>query len=189
MAVVQDKPLRTFLAIPPDSAAWEYLTIYHARLTAQAWSGQVRWVKPEQWHLTVRFLGNLFPTQVETLIASLNQELSSSALSLTLTQPSFFPNQRRPRVIACCVPTTEGLQNLVNCIENCVQAVGLLPEKRPFRGHITLGRLRDNATLPANMIDGEHCIDWRANTLVLYQSTLTAQGSYYQALASWSLAG
>ncbi|MCS6782341.1 MAG: RNA 2',3'-cyclic phosphodiesterase [Gloeomargarita sp. SKYBB_i_bin120] len=189
MTTTQDQPLRTFLAIPPDPTAREYLTIYHERLTAQAWSEQVRWVNPEQWHLTVRFFGNLRPTQVATLIQLLNQKLSFSALPLTLTQPSFLPNQRQPHVIACRVPTTEGLQNLVNCTENCVRALGLPQEKRPFRGHITLGRLRNKATLPTSIIDidQEQSAAWQANRLVLYQSALTPQGSYYQELAAWSL--
>ncbi|MEN9250065.1 MAG: RNA 2',3'-cyclic phosphodiesterase [Gloeomargarita sp. GXS_bins_116] len=185
----QDGPLRTFLAIPPDAAARAYLMHHHQRLRAATGSDHVRWVQPEQWHLTVRFLGDLRPAQIEALIAALNQQGVPNTLSLTLTPPQVFPNRRQARAIACRVPTTAELQDLVRRTDHCLQAIGFPPETRPWRGHITLGRLRNPTTVPSHLASPRQPIPWQAQALVLYHSTLTPQGPQYRVMAAWSFRG
>ncbi|MFN3360822.1 MAG: RNA 2',3'-cyclic phosphodiesterase [Pseudanabaenaceae cyanobacterium] len=181
--------IRAFLAIPPDRSAHALLREYQQCLIATEGSQGIRWVKPEQFHLTVRFLGNLSPGQIQALVALLNHSLRRNGhLSLTLGAPVFFP-AHRPHTIVCPVPTTPALQQLVDLGEKCAQAVGVEAERRQFQGHITLGRCKDmpmQRNRPVLAYDPPQ-LPWIATALVLYQSSLTPQGAIYTQLAAWDL--
>lgn len=181
--------IRAFLALPPDRSAQALLREYQQHLIATEGSRGIRWVKPEQFHLTVRFLGNLSPGQIQELVALLNHSLSRNGhLSLTLGAPIFFP-AHRPHTIVCPVPTTAALQQLVDLGEKCAQSVGVEAERRQFQGHITLGRCKDmhmKQNKPV-LACAPRQLPWIATELVLYQSTLTPQGAIYTQLAAWAL--
>ncbi|MCS6960147.1 MAG: RNA 2',3'-cyclic phosphodiesterase [Pseudanabaenaceae cyanobacterium SKYGB_i_bin29] len=185
LAAPSEQQIRAFLAIPPDRYAKAFLTDYQQQLMGMRWSQGVRWVKPEQFHLTVRFLGDLSLLQIQELVNFISQQSFSGHLSLTLTEPSLFPAQR-PHTIVARVPTTPELGELVDRVEKCAQSVGVAAERRKFRGHITLGRLKDARQGQPVLNCTPSQSFWTATHLVLYQSNLTPQGAIYQQLASWS---
>lgn len=149
--------------------------------------GDIRWVKPQGFHLTFRFLGNIEPTRVAPILGALR--------AATRLQPQFrvrtqglgaFPSLTRPRVLWARL-TGSGLQELHTKIESALGSCGFPSEGRAFRPHITLGRVRSlrgwsqvlegiKAYLQYDF--GESLID----KVTLYQSDLRSGGAVYTSL-------
>ena len=137
--------IRTFLAISLPDSVCSALAILSQSLATQMPRGSVRWVKPDRMHLTVRFLG-------DTAVSKLPQ-ISSSLDIITKQHPSFslqlshlgcFPNERRPRVIWVGLQgETDALVSLKRDVDQALAPLGWEVEKRPFRAHLTLGRVKD----------------------------------------------
>jgi len=144
--VQRTKPssLRAFLALDLDDEALDVLSAHLRRLRAMPWANAVRWVSVDNLHLTLRFLGDIAPAQAERYIGALRQGLTQVAdlpgLSLRVSGPRLFPRPSHPRVIACLAESNATLTALADLAEACATGIGLAAEKRPFNGHITLGR-------------------------------------------------
>lgn len=148
----------------------------------------VRWTTPDQFHLTLKFLGNVEAARVHALGQALaGVTRSFGALSLRAAGIGFFPGARSPRVIWAGVrDAREDLPRLQQAIE---AAVGEFTTEKPepkFSGHVTLGRVkgldrRDAARLVElsapfrDKLFGE----WTAGELELIRSQLTPAGSRY----------
>ncbi|MBK8902020.1 MAG: RNA 2',3'-cyclic phosphodiesterase [Anaerolineaceae bacterium] len=144
--------------------------------------GAVRWVKPEQLHLTLRFLGDTAVSQLPILQDQLTR--------LTAQHPAFhlrqnglgaFPNRKRPRVVwAGLAGELAALQAMQAELEDRVVALGWPREERPFSPHITLGRVKDVSRAQAlnwQVALAELAIEVTAVKLV--QSELRPSGPVY----------
>jgi len=183
--------LRAFLALDLDDEALGTLSAYLRRLQAMPWANAVRWVSADNLHLTLRFLGDITPAQAEQYADALRRRLTQVAdlpgLSLRVSEPRFFPRPAHPRVIACVAEGNTTLTALADLAEACAIGIGLAAEKRPFNGHITLGRLRDPLLHSATLPKGEERILVRPAAVTLYKSELSRRGAIYTALRSFSL--
>ena len=180
--------LRTFIAIPLP-AEWIALlenVIYELDSAAP---GGVRWVRPSGIHLTLKFLGatdaDLTPQIMDGLLESMG---SAPAPALSLSGLGTFPNRNNPRVIWAGVSgDLETLANLQQRVETLAVGLGWAAERRPFRPHLTIGRVRDripaaerkrlvaaisNCTVP-------RLASWRPDAVRLYKSELTPRGAIY----------
>jgi len=104
----------------------------------------MRWVRPKNIHLTLKFLGNIKTADVETVGDAVEKAVGGFApLSLEVRGVGVFPDLRRPRVLWTGIAgqTTE-LKQLQNAIENGLHAIGFPKEARPFKEHLTLGRVK-----------------------------------------------
>jgi 2'-5' RNA ligase len=137
--------LRAFIAIdlPPDVKA--ALDRVAATLGGRVPRGAVRWVRPEQMHLTLRFLGDTPSDRLPGLTAALDTLAAGHApFTLRLTGVGCFPNARRPRVVWVGLGREEQrLLALVAGLEAALRPLGWPPEDKPFRAHLTLGRVKD----------------------------------------------
>ena len=122
------------------------------------WPAQgVAWVRPENLHLTLRFLGAAEDAQ----IAALREGLTAVAARhegfvAAVGQSGCFPNRRRPKVIWAGVADADGrLGALQRDIEEVVCAAGWEPEERAFRPHVMLGRVRPGVRPPSSKWSGE----------------------------------
>jgi len=137
--------LRTFVAIPVADA-WERYLSDVARDLAAIVSG-VSWTKPENFHMTVRFLGDLEASGAVRVGDAVVRGAEGAVAPLaSLGRVGAFPSFERPRVlwvgIAAGEPELLALGRLVNA---AIDAAGFDRADKPFRPHLTLGRVREGA--------------------------------------------
>ncbi len=184
-------PIRTFIAIelPPRVQESLYQTI--APLRAQADLGSVRWVAAEQLHLTLKFLGDVSPHNLELLADLLTREaVRHPPFFMRLEGLGVFPNRRRPRVLWLGVRAPQTLFSLQKSVEHAARQLGYAPDKRAFHPHLTLGRLRQPVPLKtaqalSHQLDTFSLPplgDIRVDHITIYKSVLTRHGPVYTPL-------
>ena len=100
-----------------------------------------RWIDPEHYHLTLRFIGDVDDSTAHE-VASLLGRIRRPALELRFDSLSSFGG-RRPRAVVAILAQTAGLMELQAEHERLMQRVGLEPEGRKYTPHVTLARLRE----------------------------------------------
>jgi len=182
--------LRTFFAVTLSEEAREAAARLAGRLRGSERGEGVRWVRPEGYHLTLRFLGNVARDSVAELAERVTEEVAPLApFAIQLGGALVFPSPRNPRVVALAVEPEALLASLAERVERGVVAVGRKAERRRFRAHLTLGRVR-NRRFPS--VDGEASIDCPAfpvDEIVLFQSDLQRTGAIYTPLERIALRG
>lgn len=186
---MSDGSLRSFVAIElaPNvrEAAVAVSDSIRERFSG-AEAGSLRWVRTEALHVTLRFLGNIEASRTGELaqtIATTVREVSPFTLSLG---PLIgLPGDRRPRVIALDVHPNERLVELAGAVDRGVREAGLPGEKRRFRAHLTLARVREGRIrLPdARVARASMTVD----EIVLFRSELTSRGPLYTPLERLTL--
>ena len=190
--------VRAFIAIELPEVTQAALAEVQSRLSQHIPPGSVRWVKPRNMHLTLKFLGQVPTAQIETIATALRHALvSMREFSFDVMNAGCFPNERRPRVIWIGVEEPSGaLQTLHRTIEMVIEPMGYPVEPRSFQPHLTLGRAaRDVKPSDLHRV-GEVTLSHKVgllghihvNDVALFQSDLTASGPVYKALARIPLA-
>lgn len=132
--------MRLFLAInlPPSTVEAIDRAVDPLRAAAPA----LRWVPPERWHLTVRFIGERAATSVAEIGGALDMAVQGHAVApLAIAGVGAFPNFRRARVVWMGIAPDPRLELLHHDIESACVALGMEAEGRPFRPHLTLARV------------------------------------------------
>jgi len=146
-------------------------------------------VRREALHVTLRFLGNIGTEQVAPLRSSIGAAVSGlPAFRLDLGAVQHFPSTRRPRVVALEVAPEADLSALAAAVERATREQGFEPEERPFRAHLTLGRVKSGrapATRGLMAPTGTGCA---VEEVVLFRSELRRAGARYTPLARMPLA-
>ena len=156
----------------------------------------VKWVGADQVHVTLKFLGEV----PEERLGELSEGLSGAARAarpfvLPLGGFGAFPSAERARVVWCGCGAVPPLELLHHDVEQATAALGFPVEGRPFRPHVTLGRVRDDARRKdlagmANVLDAlSFTSEVTVQTVDLMQSTLGRNGATYTARHSAPLAG
>lgn len=100
-----------------------------------------RWIDPENYHITLRFIGDVDHATAADVIDGLDRLANSEAFRVRLIQLGAFGGDR-PRALFAGVEVNAALQRLQAAQERVLQRVGLEPEGRKFTPHVTLARLR-----------------------------------------------
>ena len=185
--------MRLFIALPLTPEVHTRLGEIITEL--KGYAEPVRWVLPENAHLTVRFLGDTDPSLLPRLQALVDETARSfPAVEVAVDRLGVFPDLRRPRVIwAGLAEVPAALPALAEQVERRVREFGFPPEKRGFKPHITIGRVKRDrrlSRLPDVIADYRMSpLSFRLDRLVLFQSTLTPQGPLYDALHTGMLTG
>lgn len=145
------------------------------------------WVRPESMHLTLRFLGEIDEDQASAAGEWLARECrGTSPFACAVEGAGAFPNLHQPAVIWAGVgPLDGGLAEIQAIAERAAAHIGLTPEKRPFRPHLTLGRVRrpdevgdlKRALAPLTEFRGT---PFTVTGVALFSSTLTPNGAVYE---------
>jgi len=156
----------------------------HAKLIAgQDKRQKIRWLPPENYHLTLVFLGEIESVKISALQLALERKLESTkAVPLTISAINPFPFSR-PRIAAALVEQTAELLRLQRDLLNCVRKYGITLERRRFVPHVTLGRLKPHAGKTVDFKVRNILLSGFAESVTLFQSELTPDGAIHTALA------
>jgi 2'-5' RNA ligase len=181
--------IRSFVAIDVEPAVRAALGALQAELAAVR--ADVRWVRPDGLHVTLKFLGAVAPDRLDAVRAGLALALAGQpALRVRVGGLGAFPSWRRPRVVWVAL-AGDGLSALAARVEAALSALGFPAESRPFTPHLTLGRVNSPRGWPAlEALLKAHLQDnfggSRVDAVTLYRSTLQAGGAVYTPL--WTIA-
>lgn len=154
----------------------------------------IRWVKPSNLHLTLKFLGNITEEQIEGAKKCL-KEAGQGVNSFTLktTETGCFPNLNYPKVLWLGFSDPDGqLHKLVENIELQLQKIGFQPESRKFTPHLTIGRIKSSKGKKdfIRMLHKEKnvsCDDICVTCFKLIKSDLKPSGPEYSVLHTFNL--
>lgn len=146
----------------------------------------LRWVRPEGVHLTLRFLGDASPSQVERLRESLGPAAARCPRTeVAVGDLGLFPERGSPRVLWLGLELPEPIKALQAACEAAAVEAGFPAEPRPFRPHLTLGRWRDRAPRPE--LPPVQLGAAGLETLVLFRSELRPEGAVHTPLERFAL--
>ena len=185
--------IRAFIAIELPNDVKDTVALIIKRLRPAQYR-YVKWVAPSGTHLTIKFLGNTSTGQLPQITDIMKTAAKKvPPIELRLGGLGMFPNEQRPRVLWVALEgNTEPLATMQREIEKALEPLGFAPESRAFTPHLTLGRLRDNASPDERREIGgvvkTKKIDYDARftlqELSLMKSTLTPTGAIYNRLDS-----
>lgn len=185
-----NKKIRAFFAIElNDEVRGAALNIVEA-LKGNEWSEHVRWTPNENLHLTIRFLGDVTEDILQSLNATVKDQLANCApFSIMFKEPRLFPHFKKPRVVAVIVPHNDALLAVAEVLESCAVAAGLEPETRQFKGHLTLGRCKKAFPKRTKLDSIPFSSKLPVNSITLFQSQLSSTGPTYVKLSEFPLSG
>jgi RNA 2',3'-cyclic 3'-phosphodiesterase len=141
--------IRTFVAVELPAEIRKRLADTQAQLRGSMGGAEkaVRWSRVEGVHLTLQFLGDVPPGSIDAILGGVRSGCAGAMpVDLILGSVGAFPTVEKPRVLWLGLDgDTARLQTLQASIAKHLSALGYQPDK-PFRPHITLGRVRDHAT-------------------------------------------
>jgi 2'-5' RNA ligase len=183
--------MRVFIAIPLPESCLSMLSKMQKRL--RECHADVRWTSVTSMHLTLKFLGDIDPGILTDLAGILKiAARQTDRFHLRLSGVGSFPDGKNPRILWCGIlDETESLARLQANIENTCTSLGFSSEDRPFRPHLTLGRVksrRNLKTLTASLGAGtdQEC-DFDVDHFNIYKSVLKPQGAVYTILETMAL--
>jgi 2'-5' RNA ligase len=178
--------IRAFIAVDLDDPVidkiCDAIEVLKSRIT------EIRWLKKENLHLTLKFLGNIVESQVESIVAALGQPLRLfSPCTISANGLGVFPDFRRPKILWVGL-SGDQLADLAAKIESALVPLGFVPESRVFTPHLTIGRWRENSRPAKNL--RQEIASWNdfefgacaVRQIVLFQSVLRPEGASYREL-------
>ena len=190
--------MRVFLAVFPPAEAQEYAFALAERVReAQGAAASVSWVKRENLHYTLKFLGELGEDGARRAADGAREAASASvAFDARLGAPGAFPNARHARVL--WLGLDQGAGEFVHLAERADSALarrGFDREKRAFNPHLTLARVREpkhdwtSAIAAACPAGDQPAARFRIDRVLVMKSTLSTKGSIYEVIGEAALAG
>jgi 2'-5' RNA ligase len=181
---------RTFVAVFPPPEIVESLTAFIPRLRDAIPEG-VKWVERENLHMTLRFFGDLTDKKVRQAIETTEAFAAARApIEGVLAGLGAFPSLHRPRVFWIGMRQGgEALETLAQDLDMAYRKSGFGRADKPFRAHLTVGRVRQGWNVDGGRIAG---LNYESQTFILggisvVKSQLTPKGPVYSSLAETPL--
>ena len=192
--------MRIFVGLDIPEQTRTAIACYMDRL--RNFAPDVRWVRPESFHITLKFIGEQSPDKVEQIKKALSV-IKASRFDIAFRETGFFPSAKRPRVFWVGIHAPDDLVKLAAAVDHAVALVGVPLEKNPFKPHLTLSRAGsgrphpqpgdrpDNklarlATKLQSMAQPEFGT-MTAREFYLYESKLSPSGARYSKLEAFPL--
>ena len=176
------KTIRAFIAIHLPRVVKTYLGHLAEDLAGQLPNRAVRWVKPDRMHLTLRYIGETEKNLVPELGHALDQTAAKhQQFTLHLEGFGCFPNKKQPRVLWAGIGgEVEAAERLKKDIDSALVPLGWEAEKRPFRPHLTVGRVKDSRKVASQRWpDDVQPLVIPVDSIHLIESELTPDGPIY----------
>ncbi|MFA5181483.1 MAG: RNA 2',3'-cyclic phosphodiesterase [Syntrophales bacterium] len=187
--------IRAFLAIDPPVSVLENIQAMQSRLKKSI-QGVIRWVRPEGIHLTLKFFGDISAVDVDIISEVVAKKTTVvPPFALEVRRLGVFPDTARPRIIWLgIIGQLERLLSLQKDLEEELFLHGFQKEDRPFRAHLTMGRVKVpkgiNGLAPAVEASGDLTAgSFTVGEVALFRSSLSPQGAIYTKLAAFPLQG
>jgi 2'-5' RNA ligase len=183
--------VRLFVAIEIPQDIRNALAIFIKELRAIA--PQAKWVRAENLHVTLKFLGPTDNARVMAIENALSAIRNAEPVTLAFRGLSFFPSEKRPRVFWAGMDPSANLKPLAAEIDHAVHKLGFPLEERPFAPHLTLARFEPPGMPPklAAAIAENACREFgcmTARQFHLIESKLKPTGAEYTTLRSFAFA-
>ncbi len=183
--------LRLFIAARPSDTVRRGLSDLLSKLGSRG--DGVKWVRGDSVHLTLKFLGSTDEAMVESIgEAAARCARGMGTIPLSVGGVGAFPDMRRPRVVwVGLAGEVERLAALAGALEDACFELGFKKEGRPFRPHLTLGRVKDRLSVEAikrieqskDIVLGDMVVD----AIELIKSDLQPSGAVYTTLSRFPL--
>ncbi len=178
--------LRTFIAVKTEPQPALLQCLGHLK---KSLSGEpIRWAPENNLHLTLKFLGKTTPRQVKEIKNQLHALGDSfPAFRFDLKGTGYFKSKGQPRVLFIKIENDALLQQLAAEIDARVSLYGFEKEKRPFRPHLTLGRIkylrnRGRFFSMAEKYTEKYFQQVTIREIIFFQSILERTGARYKPL-------
>jgi 2'-5' RNA ligase len=187
--------MRLFVALEIPAAVRDNLAAQMGELrdlSAQVADSCPRWVRPENLHVTLKFIGEVPPAKLEGIRHALAAIHSDTPMDLHFRGLGFFPNEQFPRVLWAGIEAAANLPSLAANIESALETQGIARDNRAFTPHLTLARFEPPGThekLRA-MIQQNSKREFgslQAHEFHLIESKLKPAGAEYTHLASFPI--
>lgn len=179
--------MRLFVALEIPITARKNLSTLIASL--QAITREPRWVRAENLHVTLKFLGEVTESKLAAVQTALGGIRSHQAVTLAFRGLGFFPNEKKPRVFWAGIEASSNLQTLAADIEGAMERCGIAREMRGFSPHLTLARLERSLPEALRKAIAENAQrefgSLRTGEFHLMQSKLKPSGAEYTTLKTF----
>jgi 2'-5' RNA ligase len=184
---------RLFIGLPFDGAVKESLRPVYEELTR--YSSLLKVVPPDNYHITLKFLGNMEESRAETIIKSFNElEVDLQKVPVTLKGLGAFPRIKNASVLWMGIEGDSAALSGINIsVEEYCGGLGFERDKREFRPHLTIARVRKGRRPDSKIQEyieenrNAEYIQTLFNRIVLYESVLKEEGPLYTELISREL--
>jgi len=146
-----------------------------------------RWIPPENFHITLRFIGEATDERAREIVTVLGPSFHTPAFQLELHGCGVFPTSGPPRVL--WIGTTGGRSSMAALhgeVQERLAPLGLLPERRPYAAHLTIARVKDAGRGQSAAIRqtaaglAADCGATAVNAVTLFRSRLSSRGAAYE---------
>ncbi len=184
--------IRVFIAIEIDSEIKNKLSEYLSKLKMTG--ADVKWVSPENIHLTLKFIGYIEKEALINLNKIINDAVFSiGPFSVSIGNIGAFPSLKKPRVVFVCVQERDNnLLRIYEKLDKGAEQLGIKKESKKYVGHITLGRIKSQKNISKlkkalNSGTERYFGLEKVTSLSLIQSILTPTGPIYTRLNNFIL--
>ena len=194
--------MRLFVALDIDDAIREQIAKFV--LGVRGFAPEARWVRPESLHVTLKFIGEQAPEQLDT-IKDVLRRVNGAPLPLEFEGCGFFPNPRSARVFWIGIAGGEALARLAGQVDAALEPLGVAREKHAYTPHLTLARGSGGSGAPHKRKGDRTNAEFArlqeklaarsrpefgkmaAREFFLYESKLSPKGSQYSKVACFAL--
>jgi len=154
---------------------------------------RINWVPEDNFHLTLRFNGDTTREQLEALYLEMDMVANQiSTFNFQISGTGYFVRKGNPRVLFVNIVFPEEMKKLAEKIETAVVSVGFQENLKPFRPHLTMGRIKqlENRTRFYQMMEEQPKVEYQSvqvSEFILYQSILRPEGPVYKPIKTYPL--
>lgn len=181
--------MRLFVAIEPDPIARQHLV--RVQQTIRPCVARALWTRPENLHVTVKFIGEVADGDVPAVLDVLHRTEPCGAIELSAGGIVCFPPGRATQVVAVEFggPGFDRLAALAERLDAALAGLGIARERRRYHAHATLARPREARQLHTALVEATGDLfpgpAFLAEELVLFESRLSPQGAQYRAVGRY----
>lgn len=180
-----ENDLRIFFAIDLPADIKERMSTTLKNLSQQ-FNSKIRWAQPSSFHITLQFLKKFHEEDLLPLIKNTEEKLhTTQSFPLILEKTELFPSKYKPHVVSIFIPKTENLQQIASILGQTLVDLSYAIEQRPFRPHLTLGRINRNNHI--KLTPEDISLNFEVKEIILYRSRPEIGASHYIPLHIFNL--